>query len=52
MSDLQQYKCPCCNGAIEFNAQAQKMVCPYCDTEFEMETLRSYDEEAFHRRTD
>jgi DNA-directed RNA polymerase subunit RPC12/RpoP len=44
MSNLQQYKCPCCNGAIEFNAQAQKMVCPYCDTEFEMETLRSYDE--------
>lgn len=44
MSELQQYKCPCCNGAIEFSAQAQKMVCPYCDTEFEMETLLSYDE--------
>lgn len=44
MSELQQYKCPCCNGAIEFNANAQKMVCPYCDNEFEMETLLSYDE--------
>lgn len=45
MPVLQQYKCPCCDGAIEFNTGAQKMKCPYCDQEFEMETLRSYDEE-------
>ena len=45
MAVLQQYKCPCCDGAIEFDSAAQKMKCPYCDQEFEMETLRSYDEE-------
>lgn len=45
MSDLQGYKCPCCGGAIEFNSTAQKMKCPYCDTEFEMETLKAYDDE-------
>lgn len=45
MEILQEYKCPCCGGAIEFNSTLQKMKCPYCDTEFEMETLRSYDEE-------
>ena len=44
MDTLQQYKCPCCDGAIEFDSTAQKMKCPYCDTEFEMETLRAYDE--------
>ena len=44
MSQLQEYKCPCCGGAIAFDSTAQKMVCPYCDTEFEMETLASYDE--------
>ncbi len=44
MSVLQQYKCPCCDGAIEFDVQSQKMECPYCGTEFEMETLRAYDE--------
>ena len=44
MSTLQQYKCPCCDGAIAFNVQAQRMKCPYCDTEFDMETLKSYDE--------
>ncbi|MBE6714618.1 MAG: hypothetical protein E7575_04965 [Ruminococcaceae bacterium] len=45
MAVLQEYKCPCCDGAIEFDTSAQKMKCPYCDTEFEMETLLAYDEE-------
>lgn len=43
MNTVQQYKCPCCDGAIAFDPHAQKMKCPYCDTEFEMETLRAYD---------
>ncbi len=43
MSTLQQYKCPCCDGAIEFDSGTQKMVCPYCDTEFDVEALVSYD---------
>lgn len=41
---LQEYKCPCCGGGIEFNSSVQKMKCPYCDTEFEMEALLAYDE--------
>lgn len=45
MADLAQYKCPCCSGAIEFNSKVQKMKCPYCDTEFEMDTLKSFDDE-------
>ena len=45
MATLQEYKCPCCDGAIAFDTDAQKMKCPYCDTEFEMETLKKYDEE-------
>ena len=42
MAVLQELKCPCCDGAIEFNAQVQKMQCPYCNTEFEMEDLQAY----------
>ena len=45
MAVLQEYKCPCCGGAIAFDSTLQKMKCPYCDTEFEMETLASYDNE-------
>ncbi len=44
LSQLQEYKCPCCGGAITFDSSVQKMVCPYCDTEFEMEALASYDD--------
>lgn len=45
MAVMQEYKCPCCGGAIEFDSAAQKMKCPYCGTEFEMETLKAYDDE-------
>ena len=44
MSELIQYKCPCCGGAVEFNSTAQKMKCPYCDKEFVIETQIKYDE--------
>lgn len=44
MQNLQEYKCPCCGGAIAFDSKSQKMKCPYCDTEFEMDTLKGYDE--------
>ncbi len=45
MSELNEYKCPCCGGAIAFDVDTQNLKCPYCDTEFEPETLRSYDED-------
>lgn len=41
---IQEYKCPCCGGSIAFDSKLQKMKCPYCDTEFEMETLKEFDE--------
>ena len=33
MGDIKTYKCPNCDGAITFDATAQKMKCPYCKTE-------------------
>lgn len=51
MAVLQEYKCPCCDGAIAFDPDLQKMKCPYCDTEFEMQTLAAYDE-ALHQQQD
>lgn len=42
MAVLQEFKCPCCDGAIKFDSSSQKMKCPYCDTEFDVETLMSY----------
>ena len=44
MSVLQQFKCPCCDGAIEFDSTAQKMKCPYCGTEFDLEALQPQEQ--------
>lgn len=52
MAVLQEYKCPCCGGAIAFDSRVQKMKCPYCDTEFEMQTLASYDSELQNEAAD
>ncbi len=52
MSALKEYKCPCCGGAIEFDVDSQKLRCPYCDTEFEPEILKSYDEDLNAERAD
>ncbi len=42
--EMHEYKCPCCGGSIVFDSGAQKMKCPYCDTEFDVETLAQYDQ--------
>lgn len=52
MAAIQEYKCPCCSGAIAFDSTVQKMKCPFCDTEFEMETLASYDNELKNEQPD
>lgn len=49
---IQEFKCPCCSGAIEFDTGLQKMKCPYCDTEFELDTLKEFDETLKEERPD
>ncbi len=45
MAELIQYKCPNCNGGLEFDSNSQNMKCPYCDAEFEVQSLKTYDED-------
>ncbi len=45
MAEMLEYKCPSCGGAIEFDSRLQKMKCPYCNTELEVETLKALDED-------
>ncbi|HBV83200.1 MAG: hypothetical protein OSJ73_00890 [Lachnospiraceae bacterium] len=52
MAQLKEYKCPCCGGAITFDSSIQKMKCPFCDTEFEMEALAGYDNELKNEQAD
>ncbi len=52
MAVLQEYKCPCCGGAIFFDSTIQKMKCPYCDTEFDMAAMAEYNKEVQSEQTD
>ncbi|MBQ1447741.1 MAG: hypothetical protein IIZ11_00200 [Erysipelotrichaceae bacterium] len=42
---LQEYKCPNCGGALQFDSASKKVKCPYCGTEFEAEVFDSLDSE-------
>jgi len=47
---LQEFKCPNCGGAIQFDAGKQEMACPYCDSVMDVEALRAIDEQLAHRQ--
>ena len=47
-----QYKCPKCGGALEFEAGAQNVKCPYCDTEFPIEIFAELDKELSEQAED
>ncbi|MEE1282887.1 MAG: hypothetical protein UHK60_11685 [Acutalibacteraceae bacterium] len=52
MGTVMEYKCPCCGGEIEFNSDIQKMSCSYCGSEFDVETLKAYDEDLKNQKPD
>lgn len=44
MTVVEQYKCPSCGGALEFDSKSQQLKCPYCDSEFDVEVLNEVAE--------
>lgn len=36
-----EYKCPACGGTMEFNSSSQKMKCPFCDTELDVDEYQN-----------
>lgn len=45
MANMMNVTCPCCGGSLKFDSQLQKVKCEFCDTEFSVDDLKSYDEE-------
>ena len=44
MASVMDYHCPNCGGALEFDAEKQKLRCPYCESLFSPEEFREKDE--------
>ena len=38
------YKCPNCNATLEYDARGGNMHCDYCDSDFDVDTLKEYDD--------
>lgn len=43
MAAVLEYKCPACGGGVAFDSDSQNVKCPYCDSEFELESLKAMD---------
>ncbi len=52
MSELFEYKCPNCGGALRFDSTVQQLKCPYCDSVVDVAALHGYDEELKQSRPD
>lgn len=48
---IMEYECPCCGAGLRFDGSAQKLSCEYCDTVFELDTIKEYNE-TIHRPED
>lgn len=44
MQTMKEYKCPSCGGALAFDAGSQRLKCPYCDSDFDIEVLQEIAE--------
>ena len=44
MAVLNEYKCPNCGGAVEFDSGSQRIKCPYCDSEFDVAAIEAANE--------
>ncbi len=44
MDQVLHYRCPNCDGEIQFDSQSQGMKCPYCGSQFEVAEVEEYNE--------
>ena len=52
MSEIIEYKCPACAGKLEFDSSIQKMKCPFCESEFDVESLKDHDNALENQKED
>ncbi|MBE6641783.1 MAG: hypothetical protein E7619_09365 [Ruminococcaceae bacterium] len=42
--EVLSYKCPCCDAALKYDGKAKKMHCEYCDSTFEAEEVKAFND--------
>ena len=42
---LKEYKCPNCGGILVFDSASQKLKCPYCSSEFDVDAIEQYNQD-------
>jgi len=43
---VSQFKCPNCGAAIPFDSKSQKLKCQHCDTEYDVDNLKAFNDES------
>ena len=46
MAEIQNYQCPACGAPLEYEAGTSKLHCPYCESDFEIDELKSKEKES------
>ena len=41
VAEAKSYKCPCCDAALVFGKDEQKLECEYCGNQFDIETIKA-----------
>ncbi|MBR0326749.1 MAG: hypothetical protein IIX09_02980 [Clostridia bacterium] len=44
MEKVLSYKCPACDAPLSYDGKAERMHCEYCDSTFEIEGVKAYNE--------
>ena len=44
LTNVVEYKCPCCNAGLEFAGNSQQLTCGYCDNTFELDAVKAFNE--------
>lgn len=52
MAQMMEYECPCCGGMVAFDTASQNLKCPYCDTEFDVDAMKTLDYEMKEEKSD
>ena len=52
MAHMMEYECPHCGGMVAFDTASQKLKCPYCDTEFDVDAMQTLEHEMKEEKQD